>query len=218
VAIEGLHIGDLVTTAHGQVRPIKWIGRRSYTGRFLAANPNLQPIRFRAGSLGEGVPRRDLIVSPNHAMFLDGVLVPAKCLLNGVTVLMADAWQRVEYFHLELDSHDVLLAEGTPSESFVDDNSRGLFHNAHEHAAMFPDQWREPAVYCADHVEDGERLDLIKRAIDLRAGLILPALGEPLPGHVDGREGNTLRGWVQNTSRPDAPVCLLQRRIDHVAG
>ncbi len=112
-----LATSDTVVTASGQHRPIKWIGKRNYAGRFLAANPAVQPIRFRSGSLGGGLPRRELLVSPEHAMFLDGLLIPARCLVNGSTIIQERGLERVDYLYVELDTHDVLLAEGASSES-----------------------------------------------------------------------------------------------------
>ena len=80
--VEMLAIGDLVLTASGALRPIKWIGRRSYGGRFIIGRRDILPICFKAGSLADGAPRRDLWISPHHAMFLDGVLIEAKDLVN----------------------------------------------------------------------------------------------------------------------------------------
>jgi hypothetical protein len=164
-AVETLQIGDAVVTAAGETRVIRWIGRRSYTGRFLRANPALQPIRFRAGCLGEGLPRRDLLVSPDHAMFIDGMLIPARCLVNGVTITWDHRQERLDYFHLELDSHDVILAEGAPSETFLDDNSRGVFQNANEFARLYPDA-PPPGKFCSRKVESGPELDAIRRGLE----------------------------------------------------
>ena len=164
VPVEILAIGDTVVTAAGQHRSIRWIGRRSYARRFLAANPGAQPVRFRAGSLGDGLPRRDLLVSADHAMFLDGVLVPAGRLVNGTTVVRDRGVERVEYFHIELDTHDVILAEGAPAETFIDADSRGLFHNAREFSARYPDA-PPPAGFCAPRVEDGPVLEALRRRL-----------------------------------------------------
>ena len=160
--VEVLAIGDTVVTAGGAHRAIRWLGRRSYAGRFLAANPAVQPIRLRAGSLGGGVPRRDLLVSPKHAMFLDGLLAPAECLVNGRSIVRERGWARVDYFHVELGSHDVILAEGAASESFVDDGSRGMFHNGREVAVQTPGE----VFYCARRVDSGYELDAIRRRLD----------------------------------------------------
>ncbi len=172
--VEILAIGDTVVTASGEHRPIKWIGRRSYAGRFLASNPATHPIRFHAGSLGDGLPRRDLLVSPEHAMFLDDLLIPARCLVNGSTILR-DHVERVDYYHVELDTHDVLLAEGAPSESYLDDDSRGMFHNASEFAALYPDALRSDG-FCARRVEQGPELEAIRRRLAAAEKLALAAV------------------------------------------
>jgi len=162
--VEVLAIGDSVVTASGARRPIRWIGRRAYSRRFLASNPGAQPVRIRAGALAEGVPRRDLLVSADHAMFLDGMLVPAGCLVNGTTILRDRGPERLEYYHVELETHDVILAEGAPSETFVDDDSRGLFHNAAEFTALYPQQ-ASPAWFCAPRVEHGPELEALRRRL-----------------------------------------------------
>ena len=161
--VQDLRIHDTVVTASGQHRHIKWLGHRSYAGRFLAANPNVQPIRFRAGSLGPAVPRRDLLVSPEHAMFLDGLLIPARCLVNDSTIVR-DRVEQVDYFHVELDSHDVLLAEGAPSESYLDDDSRGMFHNAAEFAVLYPHA-TDAGRFCAPKVDEGYQLEAIRQRL-----------------------------------------------------
>ena len=169
ILVEALEIECAVLTASGEIRPVKWIGRRSYTGRFLTARPGIQPIRFRSGCLGNGLPRRDLLVSPEHAMFLDGLLIPARCLVNGTTVAQEHGLKRVDYYHVELDSHDVLLAEGAPSESYLDDDSRGMFHNASEFAALYPDS-PDPGRFCAPKVDQGSALEAIRRRLAEVAG------------------------------------------------
>ncbi len=160
VPIEVLEAGDRVLTVGGSAAPVLWVGRRSYAGRFLAGQRRLLPVLFRAGSLGGGLPRRDLRVSPQHAMLLDGVLVPAWCLVNGAGIVQETACARVDYLHLVLDRHDVILAEGAPSETFLDDGNRLMFHNAAEVAAI-----ALPRRPCAPLIESGPGLEAIRRRI-----------------------------------------------------
>ncbi len=164
VPVEELAIGDRVMTVSGASEVIRWIGRRSFTRRLLQGQPALLPILFRAGSLGVGVPRRDLRVSPAHAMFLDGLLVPAGCLVNGVTILQEHGCQQIAYFHVELERHDVILAEGAASETFLDDDSRGMFHNASEFGRLYPDAAGRGG-FCAPRVTHGYALEAIRRRL-----------------------------------------------------
>jgi hypothetical protein len=150
--------------------PLKWIGRRAYAGWLAFSNPDLQPIRFAAGSIADAVPCRELLVSPEQAMFIDGMLIPARLLVNGRTIAQAEAMDEVQYFYLELDRHAVIFAEDAASESFIDDDSRGMFNNMYEFHALYPDApvpaWPD---YCAPRVEDGYELEAVRRRLRARA-------------------------------------------------
>ncbi len=171
--VEALGIGDQVMTAGGALRPIKWIGRRSYGGRFIMGRKDILPVCIRAGALADNVPARDLWISPHHAMYFEnergGMLIEAKDLVNGVSIVQAERVDKVEYFHIELDTHDVIIAEGALSETFLDDDSRCMFHNAHEYDMLYADDVRQPACYCAQRLEDGYEVEDVRRRIAARA-------------------------------------------------
>lgn len=136
--VETLAIGDLVLTASGEALPVRWMGRQTVPTLF--ADPfTSHPIRISAGALGDGLPRRDLFVSPSHALLMDGVLVQARLLVNGTTIAQVRPQaERFTYFHIEFETHAVVLAEGAPAESFVDSNdSRARFQNHAEFVALY---------------------------------------------------------------------------------
>jgi uncharacterized repeat protein (TIGR03803 family) len=214
--VETLGIGDKVQTASGALRPIKWIGRRSYGGRFIMGHKDILPVCFKAGALGDGVPERDLWISPQHAMYFEdhgGLLIEAKDLVNGITIVQAQAVERVDYFHIELDSHDVIVADGALSETFIDDDSRGMFNNAYEFEMLYARDVQQPAPYCAPRLSEGYGVEAVRQRIALRAGLLQsadaigPGLGV-LRGHIDQILANSIAGWAQNVDAPEAPVCL----------
>jgi Hint domain len=136
--VQDLAIGDLILNHQGQAVPVKWIGTQRVHPAF--GKDNL-PVCIRAGALGSGLPLRDLFVSPCHAMYLaDGVLVQAKALINGITINQVQTWKGdVEYFHIETEHHEIILAEGAPTETFVDNISRECFNNYSEYHDLYPD-------------------------------------------------------------------------------
>lgn len=129
VPVETLHIGDHVLTASGKRRPIRWIGQRTIDLIRHGDPDSVRPVRIRRDALGERVPSRDLCVSPDHALYVDGVLIPARQLVNGVSIRLDRAVETVRYYHAELDAHDVLLAENAPAESYLDTGNRAWFAN-----------------------------------------------------------------------------------------
>jgi hypothetical protein len=129
VAVEDLREGDDVQTKDNGRQQIQWIGSRRMTGARLFAMPKLRPIRIRAGAFGIGEPDDALLVSPEHRMLIKGqvaralfntpeVLVAARDLINGDSVVLDTAVKEVTYVHLLLPRHEVLFANGVETESF----------------------------------------------------------------------------------------------------
>ena len=215
VAVERLAIGDIVVTASGVHRPIKWIGTRSYSARFARNNAAAHPICFKAGSLADNQPSRDLWLSPKHAMFLDGVLIPAERLVNEVTIVQPLPTDDVHYFHIELESHDLLIANGAVAESYLDDDSRAMFQNAATYAALYPGKTGDAAAFCAPRIEGGHALLDVRRRLAERAGLkTAPAIDlGSLDGAIERLDAEGVSGWARNAALPDASVCL-EVRVD----
>ena len=165
VAVEDLRVGDHVVTASGDCRPIVWIGHRDLDVARHAFPLEILPVRVRAGALGRGLPHRDLWLSPQHAVYLDGALIPIIKLANGANVAQI-AVDSVSYFHVELESHDVLLAEGLAAESFLDCGSRSGFSNyegfVELHPTFKPLSWDDA---CAPLKEEGEEVDDVRRRL-----------------------------------------------------
>ncbi len=173
VPVETLGEGDRVTLAQGGQDTVVWVGTRRL--RIDASDgPELRrPIRVGAGALGDGLPLRDLVVSPDHALFLDGVLVPAGLLVDGARIRQ-ERVDLVEYVHVELTRHGILLAEGAPAESYLDTGNRQTFSNA-SLVSLRPELSVSGAARvgaaCAEMVLEGPRLEAIRARL---AGIALP--------------------------------------------
>ena len=128
VAVEALRVGGLVVNRRGNFLPIAWIGHRRVDYRRHPRPQDVWPVRVRASAFAVGIPARDLVLSPDHAVYIEGILVPVRYLLNGATVVLEPVSQ-VTYWHVELARHEVLLAEGMPVESYLDTGNRAVFTN-----------------------------------------------------------------------------------------
>lgn len=131
VAIESLSIGDKIISSTG-LRTVKWVGWRHYQAAALRTQEQRAealPVRILAEALGNNLPNQDLRVSPWHHLFIDGVLIRAKDLINGKSILQETNVIDFSYFHIELDQFDVILAHGVFSESWADGGNRSFFQN-----------------------------------------------------------------------------------------
>lgn len=207
VPIETLAIGDTVVTRRGGLTPIKWIGRQSFGGNVVDWRG--APVRISAGALGAGMPRRDLWISPGHSMLVGETLLMGHNLVNGVTIVQDASLAQVDYFQIELESHDCVLAEGAWSETYADCRDlRRHFHNADTFHALYPDYVApETVALCAPRPETGAALDAALRPLVARvAETVSPG---PLNAWID-RVSDTGRvsGWAMDMANPHLPVLL----------
>jgi hypothetical protein len=124
VAVEALVVGDQVALAGGGFRGVQWVGHR----HMAAFNEHDRPFCVRAHSFGRDLPARDLFISPEHAIFTEGVLIPVRHLALGDAIAQIDA-EDICYYHILLDRHEVILAEGLACESLLDVYCETVFDN-----------------------------------------------------------------------------------------
>jgi hypothetical protein len=158
VAVEQLVIGDNVVTASGVLRPVRWLGHRRID---ISRHPDpaaVWPVRVAANAFGDRLPRRDLWLSPGHNIAVEGVIMPISSLINGRSVAQVKRTE-VEYWHVELDAHDIILAEGLPAESYLDCGNRTAFANGGAFVEAYPDfkpkHWAET---CLPLVKEGPQV------------------------------------------------------------
>ena len=170
VPIDDLRPGDLVLTATGRVpTEIIWVGRRRVRCDRHPRPTEVQPVRVEAGALAPGVPARHLFLSPDHALSIDGALVPARCLVNGASIRRV-AFAAVTYHHLELARHGTVLAEGAAAETYLDTGNRSAFDQAKVvalHAWLRPQAAVPMDGYAL--LTHGPKLEEVRRALLHRA-------------------------------------------------
>jgi hypothetical protein len=218
VPVEGLIPGTDVFTLGGGRRRVVWVGWRRLDLRRHPQPTDAWPVRVRRGAIGNGVPARDLLLSPDHALLLSRVLIAARLLVNGATVLRDPSFQRLDYFHVALDTHDILLAEAAPAESYPDRGSRAAFGGDGVLALhpRFADT--EPAPEdCAPRALRGPAVEEARRALLLRARVLGHALTREPDLHllVDGERVNPsgIIGAVHRFALPPgaADIRILSR-------
>ena len=187
--VEKLRPGkQVITFADGDEVPqtVKWVGHRRIS---LAAHPRpetVAPVRIQRDAFADGMPHRDLVVSPDHAIFVKDKLICARQLVNGATIRQELDWTAVDYYHVELDAHAILLAEGLPAESYIDTGNSGFFANSAAPLVLHPDLTDETdyptreAGSCAPFVWDETSVQPVWQRLAERAA----AIGRPVPQRV----------------------------------
>ena len=138
IPVEELAIGALVETLSGAL-PVKWIGRQRFKKNTTSWHWSVAPIRVARFALSDQYPRRDLYLSPNHCLFIDGFLIAVQWLVNGASIALAtiDDHEEIDYLHIELETHEVIFAEGVPAETLLISNDREDFANFVEYERMY---------------------------------------------------------------------------------
>lgn len=228
VPVEALAVGQPVLTVSGRSVPVKWIGWRRLD---LARHPDparVRPIRVEPGAIAPNVPSLPVVLSPEHAVAIDGHLIPIRLLVNGMTIRSETACRTVTYYHVELDAHDVLLSEGLPVESYLDTGNRMMFENALGPLLLHPDpganQDQRIARSCLPFLDAAEQVRPIWEALAERArglGHAPPAIAttvDPaLEIEMNGRRfaPTSVQGGVYTFFLPafDAAPRLLSRSV-----
>ncbi|WP_281378674.1 Hint domain-containing protein [Azospirillum oleiclasticum] len=177
-AIESLAIGDRVLSwKTGEYRPIRWIGRRTVRTDDLLTEEGRRvhlPVLIQRNAFAENAPSRDLYLSPAHGLLVKDYGISVRHLINGTTVRQVDDIQTIEYFHIELDSHDGVYAENMVAETYFESDNRHAYDNAGEYERLYPGddpRVQEPCVRIDVPVTfvAGVRALLNKRAAQLAA-------------------------------------------------
>ena len=231
IAVEHLMLGERVSSALGGTAEVMWLGHRRVDCSRHPRPRDVWPVRVAAGAFDINLPVRDLWLSPDHAVYVDDILIPVRYLINDRTIAQV-SMDEVMYWHVELPCHDVLLAEGLPAESYLDTGNRTAFANAADAVMMTADfalkVWEAEA--CARLVCDGpalaavrlkllERAEALGHAVTNDAALHIRAGGSTIAATVEGRmcrfDLAPGTGEISLLSRSAVPASLLADSVEH---
>ncbi len=222
-AVESLQAGDLVRVIENGVsvsRPISWVGGRSMDTARFGNRKEAYPVRIRMHAVSENVPHCDLLVTPEHCILVGDGLVPARMLVNGGSVIVDRSLPVYDFFHIELDTHGILLAEGLHAESYLDTGNRDLFVDGNAGVSVGHDlPMAAPLVVARDLVEAiWDRLADRARLLGFPCSDIAPALTDQPNLRLlleDGREldacWHDAERHMFHIPRNARPVRLLSR-------
>lgn len=139
VAVENLKIGDRIRTADGKLESVKWIGRQTIQPDRVKSPLRGYPVLIKAGALGHNLPCRDLYVSPCHSLLIEGLLIDAGALVNDLSIVYTQPSETFVYYHVELERHALLVAEGASAESYLPQKeTHEEYDNSDEYEALHP--------------------------------------------------------------------------------
>ncbi|MDQ0561667.1 hypothetical protein QO004_003467 [Rhizobium mesoamericanum] len=175
--VEDLQTGARVVLLEGETSPIKWVGRQAFTKGGACWQEGVIPIRVARHALGNGTPHSDLYLSPGHALFLNGVLIRVKDLVNGTTIAPISPRDdmTIEYYAVLLATHKVILAEGAAAETFhPSDSNRENFANFVEYERLYAGELREPMTSYATVLGEEGGWQHLKALLLLGASRVVP--------------------------------------------
>jgi Hint domain len=175
-------------------------------------NPNSIPVMIKIGAIDDGVPSRDLCISPLHNLFIDGALIPAALLVNGSSIVSCTEMDPIAYYHIELSHHAVVLAEDLPAESYVDRGDRAMFLNGSSRPSTDPGQsvaWAS----CAPIIQSGPLVERIRARLAWQAGITPTGIMDrpqtgPLLGKLEWADHTVISGWAWLPDHPAVPVVI----------
>lgn len=216
VAVEDLRIGHEVLTYDWKnnqevVRRITWVGNKS-----IVAKTNLPddqagyPVRVLKDAISEGIPYKDLLVTPEHCLFFDGKFVPVRMLVNGSSIYYDRSMIEYTYYHIETEEHSVVLADGMLTESYLDTGNRmnfkqhgdfAIFINQQSAVKNWEDDANAPLVVNSSYVEPLYN-EIAQRAVSLGFNCSNSVtLTEDLDLHLVTDHGDILRPLFQGNNR-----------------